>query len=112
MAERPVRHAGRHGCHDWAQFYIAPYGWLFADRPSAAVRTAWATASATTSTSAISTVPHGGKQRAQADFDPPKTQLRIDPFDNQRGEAEYADVGHPLDGQGVRLEDLEMKKLS
>ncbi len=19
------------GCHDWAQFYIAPYGWLFAD---------------------------------------------------------------------------------
>ena len=19
------------GCHDWAQFYVAPYGWLFAD---------------------------------------------------------------------------------
>lgn len=19
------------GCHDWAQFYIEPYGWLFAD---------------------------------------------------------------------------------
>jgi len=19
------------GCHDWAQFYVEPYGWLFAD---------------------------------------------------------------------------------
>ena len=19
------------GCHDWAQFYVAPYGWVFAD---------------------------------------------------------------------------------
>ena len=29
----------------------------------------------------------------QAEFDPPKQYLRIDPFDNQRGEAEYAERG-------------------
>ena len=27
------------GCHDWAQFYIKPYGWLFADLSLAEVLT-------------------------------------------------------------------------
>ena len=29
----------------------------------------------------------------QAPFDPPKRHLRADPYDNQSGEAEYADEG-------------------
>lgn len=84
----------RIGSHDWAQFYVAPYGWLWAD-PS-----------------------FGGGQRRngcdelwnhyfgnfdafreinctdfQAPFDPPKQFMRCDPYDNQSGEAEYEDYG-------------------
>ena len=82
------------GSHDWAQFYIAPYGWLFADCSFGG-----------------SAYRAGNKERhefyfgnldpfrmvanseLQAEFDPPKQHLRIDPFDNQRGEAEYEDRG-------------------
>ncbi|MCI2049175.1 MAG: transglutaminase-like domain-containing protein [Lachnospiraceae bacterium] len=82
------------GCHDWAQFYCAPFGWLFAD-PSFG----------------------GGAHRGgddekrnfyfgnidpwrmpangafQKQFMPPKKYLRVDPYDNQSGEAEYGDRG-------------------
>lgn len=85
---------GSIGSHDWAQFYVAPYGWLWAD-PSFG----------------------GGQKRNgcdelwnhyfgnfdayreinctdfQAPFDPPKKFMRCDPYDNQSGEAEYDDVG-------------------
>ena len=82
------------GCHDWAQFYIAPFGWLFAD-PS-----------------------FGGSAFRAGDYErhdyyfgnldpfrmvanseyqgaliPEKKHLRVDPYDNQRGEAEYEDKG-------------------
>ncbi|MGN0478175.1 MAG: transglutaminase-like domain-containing protein [Hominenteromicrobium sp.] len=101
------------GCHDWAQFYIAPYGWLFAD-PSfggSAYR-------------AGSEVRHDfyfgnldpfrmvANSELQAEFDPPKSQLRIDPFDNQRGEAEYADYGVIWTQTDAEWELIEMKKLS
>ena len=48
----------------------------------------------------------------QAEFDPPKTQLRIDPFDNQRGEAEYADRGIIWTEKDADWKLIEMKKLS
>ena len=79
------------GPHDWAMFYIEPYGWLFAD------------------------LSFGGRWRRidldvyefyfggidsyrtvfnsdiQGDFNPPKKFLRSDPVDNQRGEVETED---------------------
>jgi hypothetical protein len=82
------------GCHDWAQFYCAPFGWVFSD-PSFG----------------------GGANRSgqekkrrfyfgnvepwrmpangafQKEFDPPKHFLRVDPYDNQSGEVEYEDRG-------------------
>ena len=82
------------GMHDWAMFYVAPYGWMFAD-PSFG----------------------GGGHRAgnearrvhyfgnldpyrmvancefRAPLDPPKTHWRHDPYDNQAGEIEYEDRG-------------------
>lgn len=82
------------GCHDWAQFYIEPYGWLFAD-PSFGG----------------SAYRKGNEERwnfyfgnldpfrmvaaseFQHEFDPPKKHLRYDPYDNQTGEAEYNDCG-------------------
>ncbi|HKM01654.1 MAG: transglutaminase domain-containing protein [Tissierellia bacterium] len=80
------------GPHDWAQFYVAPFGWLFAD-PSFG----------------------GGELRSnnldkwnfyfgnldpfrmvansefQHEFEPPKKHWRHDPYDNQVGEMEYED---------------------
>lgn len=80
------------GCHDWAQFYVAPYGWLFAD------------------CSFGNSAYHQGNQSRrefyfgnldpfrmvaasefQHEFDPPMKYLRYDPYDNQDGEAEYED---------------------
>ncbi len=80
------------GCHDWAEFYIEPYGWLFAD-PSFG---------------------GGGFRKKNGkkwnfyfgnldpfrmvansefyyNFYPEKKYLRSDPYDNQIGEAEYLD---------------------
>lgn len=80
------------GNHDWAQFYVAPYGWMFTDCSFGG-----------------SAHRNGAEERRQFYFchlDPfripaaseyqhpmnPQTQfLRYDPYDNQEGEAEYAD---------------------
>ncbi len=77
------------GCHDWARFYVEPYGWLFAD-PSYG----------------IAAVRNGREDRRQFYFgnlDPyrmvansafqvaftiPKEHWRSDPYDNQSGEME------------------------
>ena len=82
------------GCHDWAQFYIEPYGWLYADCSFGS--SAWR---------------DGKKERwdfyfgnvdpfripmcseFQHRFMPAKSFLREDPYDNQSGEAEYGDRG-------------------
>ena len=82
------------GSHDWARFYVEPYGWLFAD-PSYG----------------ISANRQGCEERRQFYFgnlDPfrmvanrefqenftiPKMHWRYDPYDNQSGEMETADRG-------------------
>lgn len=78
----------RPGMHDWAQFYIEPYGWLYADPSFGSIR-------------------HGEDWRndfylgnsegfrlaanieISVPFDPPKLFFRSDPVDNQRGEVEW-----------------------
>ena len=84
------------GNHDWARFYVAPYGWLYADCSFG-----------------------GGSYRAgnlerrdfyfgyldpfrtpcsskfQGDFVPAKNFLPNDPYDNQNGEMEYVDEAIP-----------------
>ena len=80
------------GSHDWAQFYVEPYGWLFADCSFGG-----------------SAYRNGQLERwnfyfgnldpyrmpancvFQTEFDPPKKYFRNDPYDNQSGEAEYED---------------------
>ena len=101
------------GYHDWAQFYIAPYGWLFADpsfggsahRMGDSERNDFYFGN-------LDPFRMAANSELQADFDPPKTQLRIDPFDNQRGEAEYADVGIRWMDKECDWKTIEMKKLS
>jgi len=81
------------GMHDWAQFYAAPYGWLFAD-----------------CSFGNSAFHKGAMERRdfyfgnldpfrmvsasefQHEFDPPRKFMRYDPYDNQCGEAEYEDM--------------------
>ena len=100
------------GCHDWARFYIAPYGWLYAD-PSfgtGAVRA-------------------GNEERRQFyfgnldgyrmvannafqhDFTIPKKHWRADPYDNQRGEMETADFGLRFSQFDCTMETLECTEL-
>lgn len=82
------------GAHDWAMFYIAPYGWLYAD-PSFGT----------------GAVREGNEKRRrfyfgnldpmrmidnsefQADFAFEKRGFRADPYDNQVGEVEMEDQG-------------------
>lgn len=86
------------GCHDWARFYVEPYGWLFAD-PSYG----------------ISAKRQGAENRRefyfgnldpfrmvanrefQKNFTIPKVHWRSDPYDNQSGEMETTDRGFSSD---------------
>ena len=79
------------GSHDWAMFYVAPFGWMFTDCSFGGA--AWR---------------DGAKDRwdfyfcnldpyrivlateFQQDFQPASRYLRADPYDNQQGEAELA----------------------
>jgi len=92
------------GCHDWARFYIAPMGWMYADCSygSSAAR-------------------NGAEQRRchyfgnldpyrmvannefQAQLTPPKHSWRADPYDNQSGEIE-------LEGVGLYSYDFDVKR--
>ena len=82
------------GCHDWAQFYIAPYGWVFADpsfggsayRQGDAERWNYYFGN-------LDVYRMPANSAIQSEFEPPKKHLRADPVDNQTGEIEYGDRG-------------------
>ncbi len=85
---------GEIGSHDWAQFYVAPYGWLYTD-PSyggGALRdgdiTLWNHYFCN-----IDPFRLVANTDFQQPFDPPKAFMRTDPYDNQSGEAEYETYG-------------------
>ena len=85
-------------CHDWVEFYVEPYGWMYVD------------ASYGTTANRL------GKQerreflfgnldpyrmvanrKYQVNFDIPKEHWRADPYDNQEGEIETTDRGFRAD---------------
>lgn len=86
------------GCHDWARFYVEPYGWMFAD-----------------ASYGVSAMRAGAEERRrfyfgnldpyrmvanrafQENFTIPKQHWRADPYDNQSGEIESADRGFLYD---------------
>lgn len=92
------------GNHDWAEFYVAPYGWLFAD-PS------FGGSGYRTGNMKKWNFYFGNldpfRMIANSDFQqaltPEKKFFRADPYDNQNGEAEYLD-------RGLYHEDLESIK--
>ncbi len=80
--------------HDWARFYIAPYGWLYADCSfgGGAVR----------ANNEMRRRHYFGNldgfrivaaNAFQQEFDIPKQHWRADPYDNQQGEMESAERG-------------------
>lgn len=82
------------GCHDWAQIYIAPYGWRYVDcsfggsayREGDEERRRFYFGN-------LDPFRMVANSRFQQEFDVKKNFLRADPYDNQRGEAEYEDGG-------------------
>ncbi len=82
------------GSHDWAQFYVAPYGWLYAD-PSfgGGAREMGDDEMWNHYFGNLDCLREINNTEFQTPFDPPKKFMRDDPYDNQRGEAEYEDYG-------------------
>jgi len=99
------------GMHDWAQFYIEPYGWLYVD-PS-----------------------FGGARKniekhhrfyfgnidhfrlicntdISSDFHPPKRYYRSDTVDNQRGEVEYSKGNLYYDKWSYKLQVVSHEKVT
>lgn len=89
------------GCHDWARFYIAPYGWLYADCSygSAAAREE-AEVRRTHYFGNLDPYRMVANNTFFAPLTPPKQGWRADPCDNQCGELEF-------DGVGIVGKDLQ-----
>lgn len=100
------------GPHDWAQFYVEPYGWLFAD-PSfggGAYRNGnlerWNFYFGN-----LDPFRMVANSEFQHEFDPPKQYWRHDPYDNQVGECEYENKEIRREEFRAKYELVEMRKL-
>lgn len=80
---------GDTGAHDWARFYVAPYGWLWAD-PSFGVSANRNGKEERRQFYFTSQDPYRmvANSAFQADYTVPKKHWRRDPYDNQTGEME------------------------
>ena len=100
------------GSHDWARFYVAPYGWLYADcsfggsavRRGAAERAAFYFGN-------LEPFRMAANDAFQEDFEIPPRFPRCDPYDNQVGEAEYGDGPVPRDCRSTSHTVLEVSGL-
>lgn len=98
------------GAHDWALFYIEPWGWLFAD-PSfggSAYRAGrmdqWNFYFGN-----LDTCRMAANSDFQAALVPDKDFTRNDPYDNQLGEIEYQDGGLIAKDRTIKNEVLECR---
>ena len=82
------------GNHDWARFYVAPYGWLYCDGSfgGSAYRAGCKERHDFYFTN-LDPFRMVANRDFQQEFDPPKAFLRADPYDSQSGEVEYDDCG-------------------
>ncbi len=80
------------GSHDWAMFYVAPYGWLYCD-PSYGEGAARAGNEIRRDHYFANLDPFRlvASNQFQQPLTPHKVFCRMDPYDNQSGEAEYTD---------------------
>lgn len=100
------------GNHDWAQFYIDPYGWLYADcsfggaayREGALDRWNFYFGN-------LEPFRVPANSDFQHEFTPGKCWIRNDPYDNQNGEAEYEDRGLLSEEYETVHEVIEVREL-
>lgn len=91
---------GSAGSHDWAQFYLEGWGWLFCDpsygggalRRGSAERHAFYFGN-------IDPMRMVANRVFQAPLMPEKQALRVDPYDNQSGEMERKGAKTPFNGR-------------
>lgn len=100
------------GCHDWAMFYVAPYGWLFAD-PSygSAARRQGEPDRQKHYFGNLDPWRMVANSVFQAPLTPPDPFYRHDPYDNQMGEMAVGDVGLDSDAMERRVEMLGFEYL-
>lgn len=100
------------GSHDWAQFYIAPYGWLFADCSfgGSAYRSGckkrWDFYFGN-----LDPFRMPANSEFQYDFEPNKKFLRADPYDSQNAECEYEDSRLDSNDFDVLKETIEISEI-
>lgn len=100
------------GCHDWAQFYLEPFGWLYADCSfgGAAYRAGdmerWGFYFGNLDPYRLPAA-----SSYQTEFYFPKKYLRSDPYDNQVGEVEYDSAGLTVHRDYNTLHDMVEIKL-
>ena len=90
------------GSHDWAQFYLEGWGWLFCDpsyggsafRAGNEERHAYYFGN-------LDPMRMAANRVYMAELDPPMQGLRVDPFDNQGGEIERVGADRPFVGRDV-----------
>ena len=85
------------GSHDWAQFYLEGWGWLFAD-PSfgGSAYRAGSEKRHRFYFGNLDPMRMAANRVYQAELVPEKTQMRADPFDNQSGEVERTGAALPF----------------
>lgn len=94
------------GIHDWAQIYVAPYGWIPVDlTDGGGARRNLDTLKRAYSFGNLDPFRMTACNDFQLEFDPPKKFMRCDPYDNQLGEAEYNDYGL---GFGTMIREKEI----
>ena len=100
------------GCHDWAQFFVEPWGWLFCDpsfgagafRAGNEERRAFYFGN-------LDPFRMVANSRYQTPFSPPEDWDRADPYDNQSGEVCVDGEGLPDTAFTTRYRTLEFRKL-
>jgi len=100
------------GPHDWAQFYIEPFGWMYAD-PSfggGALRNK-NTEKWNFYFGNLDPFRMVANSEFQYEFNPPKKYLRFDPYDNQVGECEYEDRGLRREEYKVNYQLVDMHRI-
>lgn len=95
MAERLAVRPGRVGPHDWAMFYLAPHGWLWADCSfGSSARRSGEDARRAHYLRQPGPLADGSQFRLPGPLTPPMPAWRQDPYDNQCGEL-------MVDGRGL-----------
>ena len=100
------------GCHDWAQFYIEPYGWLYADcsfgggayRDDVKERREFYFGN-------LDPFRIPMNSEFGWEFTPPMKRPGSDPYDNQTGEAEYGDRALIRDELDTAHEIIEIREI-